>query len=76
MKYKLINKFSVIIVELKNDCECGEIGRHKRLKISRQKWHPGSSPGIRTKKELKDLKCKLNFQILNGLNNKVEKIKK
>jgi hypothetical protein len=30
-------------------CECGEIGRHKRLKISRPKWRAGSIPATRTK---------------------------
>ena len=30
-------------------CECGEIGRHKGLKIPRNKLHVGSTPTIRTK---------------------------
>ena len=29
-------------------CECGEIGRHKRLKISRPKRRAGSIPATRT----------------------------
>ena len=51
--YKFIdNKLYLMyntICSLKSYCECGEIGRHKRLKISRPKWRAGSIPATRTK---------------------------
>ena len=33
---------------LSNFCQCGEIGSHKRLKISRSCGHEGSSPSVGT----------------------------
>ena len=51
--YKFINNKLYLmyntICSLKSYCECGEIGRHKRLKISRPKWRAGSIPATRTK---------------------------